>query len=60
MDHAIHEAHVSFVSGHSSFMFQAATFLALYLQARVSNVNFRMGILLGKPFLAIFRISSGC
>ncbi len=37
MREAIEEAHVSFASGHASFIFQAATFLAIYLQARLSS-----------------------
>lgn len=35
MEHRIKEAHISFVSGHASFSFQAATFIILYLQARL-------------------------
>ena len=35
MRHVIQEAYVSFMSGHSCLMFQAMTFLALYLQARL-------------------------
>ena len=31
----VQNAHISFVSGHASFTFQAMTFLSLYLQARL-------------------------
>lgn len=33
----LHEARLSFLSGHSSFSFYCATFLIVYLQARLSN-----------------------
>lgn len=48
---AINEAHVSFMSGHSCFAFQAATFLVLYLQARIATwYSHKLGSsLLGKP-----------
>ena len=33
----LHEARLSFLSGHSSFSFYCGTFLIVYLQARLSN-----------------------
>ena len=39
MEAIIEDAHISFVSGHSSYIFQAMTFLALYLQARLVNTG---------------------
>eukprot|EP00092_Neocalanus_flemingeri_P089208 GFUD01112865.1.p1 GENE.GFUD01112865.1~~GFUD01112865.1.p1 ORF type:complete len:187 (-),score=45.19 GFUD01112865.1:31-528(-) len=33
----LHEARLSFLSGHSSFSFYCATFIIIYLQARLSN-----------------------
>ena len=33
----LHEARLSFLSGHSSFSFYCATFLIVYLQARLTN-----------------------
>jgi len=33
----LHEARLSFLSGHSSFSFYCATYLVVYLQARLSN-----------------------
>ena len=38
-DHVINEAYVSFMSGHACLVFQAATFLALYFQARLNIVT---------------------
>ncbi len=38
-DHRVHDAHLSFVSGHASFSFQAMTFMAMYLQARLVRRN---------------------
>jgi len=35
----IREAYVSFMSGHACLIFQAATFLALYFQARLNCMN---------------------
>ena len=37
--HTISEAKKSFLSGHSSFSFYCATFLVIYLHARLSNEN---------------------
>ena len=36
-NHTISEAKKSFLSGHSSFSFYCATFLVIYLHARLSN-----------------------
>ena len=39
LKNALDNAHVSFMSGHSCFMFQAAVFVILYLQARFVNIK---------------------
>ena len=36
-EHLLDEARKSFMSGHSSFSFYCATFLVIYLHARLSN-----------------------
>ena len=47
----IREAYVSFMSGHACLFFQAATFLALYFQARLNLTN----TFVGKNFFSCLR-----
>jgi len=52
----IKEARVSFVSGHSSFAFQAAIFLILYLQARGGACIKHKKKLLIVPFFQVTKL----
>lgn len=53
MQEAIDDARVSFLSGHTSFMFQAAVFTIFYLQARVASFNVGLGASLLVPALQV-------
>ena len=55
----VREASKSFLSGHSSFSFYCATFLVVYLHARLSNYGLEGDAGKGKPYHTLRNIFKG-